>query len=105
MGDEDYVLTLSAKPEDQKVAHPLKGKHFVTKYPNFVLCGAQAIYYPTKALRNQAADYLTRYLTRGCGDDLIGRFARSYAALYATTQPLVSHIGAISCFEAEGLAR
>jgi hypothetical protein len=101
MGEEDYLLTLFLIPQKGEAVRPLKGKQLVRKYPTFVLHGAQAIYYPRKELRTKAADYLSNHLTDGCGDHLIGQFARSYANLYATTDPLVDHIGAISCFETE----
>jgi hypothetical protein len=99
MGDEEYILSLSVSRPTATEIRPLPGRHLVKRYPNFVLQGAQALYYPTRDLRNKVADYLTTNLKRGCGDDLIGRYARSHAALYATTYQLISHIGAISCFK------
>ena len=60
--------------------------------------GAQAIFYPSKAIRNEVAEYLTTNLTRSSGDDLIGKYARTFAALYSTKDVLVDHIGGISCF-------
>jgi hypothetical protein len=70
----------------------------VKRYPTFVLPGAQALFYPTKAIRNKVADFLQENLTRANGDELIGRYARTYAELYATRKVLVENIGGISCF-------
>jgi hypothetical protein len=98
MGDEEYILTISRALEDGEPVRLLSGKRLVRQYPNFVLMGAQALYYPTKTLRSKVADYLTKNLKGGCGDDLIGRYARSFADLYCTTDQLVTHIGGISCF-------
>jgi hypothetical protein len=98
MGDEEYVLSLFAPREDLDKARFVKGKSLVKQYPRFVLQGAQALFYPSKKVRNQVADYLQLRLRGGSGDELIGRFARAYAALYATKEPLVGNIGWISCF-------
>lgn len=98
MGDEEYILSLSAaKPELEK-ARLVTGKSWVKRYPTYVLQGAQALFYPTKALRNKVADFLQEKLRRGSGDELIGRYAREHAALYATREVLVENVGLISCF-------
>jgi len=98
MGDEEYILSLSAaKPELEK-ARLVTGKRWVKRYPTFILQGAQALFYPTKALRNKVADFLQEHLTRSNGDELIGRYARAHSALYATKEVLVEHVGWISCF-------
>jgi hypothetical protein len=101
MGDEEYILSLSAVEADLEKARLVTGKLLVKKYPTFNLQGAQALYYPTKALRNKVADFLQENFTRGNGDELIGRFARAQAALYATKEVLVEHVGGISCFQRE----
>ena len=56
--------------------------------------------FPDAAGRGAATrrDFLQQHLTRSNGDELIGRFARSHAALYATKDPLVDHVGFVSCF-------
>jgi len=101
MGDAEYILSLSAAKPDLAKARFVAGKQWVKRYPTFVLQGAQALYYPSKALREKVADYLQANLTQSNGDDLIGRYARSYAALYATRDVLVEHVGFISCFPRE----
>jgi len=98
MGDEEYVLSLFAASPDLEKARLVTGKRLVKRYPTFVLRGAQALFYPTKALRNKVADFLQENLTRSNGDELIGRYARTYAELYATKEVLVENIGGISCF-------
>jgi hypothetical protein len=98
MGDEEYVLSLFAGTPELEKARLLPGKRWVKRYPTFILQGAQALYYPTKAIRDRVADYLRENLTLACGDELIGRCARAYAALYATSEALVGNIGSISCF-------
>ena len=101
MGDEEYILSLcAAKPHLEK-ARLLAGKRWVKRYPTYVLQGAQALFYPTKALRNKIADFLQENLTRCNGDELIGRYARAHAALYATKDVLVENVGFISCFHQE----
>jgi hypothetical protein len=98
MGDEQYLLSLFAARDKLEAASLLEGKTLIKRYPIRYLCGAQAIFYPSKALRDAAARYLAVNLLRGCGDHLIGRYARASAALYATKDILVDHIGGISCF-------
>ena len=95
MGDEEYILSLFVAKQESNI---LKGKGWVKKYPQYVLQGAQALFYPTKALRNKVADYLQLKIATGSGDELIGRYARAYSALYVTVEPLVENIGLISCF-------
>jgi hypothetical protein len=96
---EEYVLSLFAAQPLLEQAPLVEGKTRIKPYPIRVLQGAQALFYPSRAVRCAAARYLTTYLGRSCGDRLIGLYARSYAALYATNEILVDHIGAISCFE------
>ena len=98
MGDEEYILSLFAAKPDLEKSRLVTGKRWVKRYPTFVLQGAQALFYPTKALRNQVADFLQENLTRSNGDELIGRYARAHAALYATKEVLVENIGFVSCF-------
>ena len=98
LGDEEYVLSLSAAKPDLEKARFVAGKRWVKRYPKFVLQGAQALFYPTTALRNRVADFLEENLTRSNGDELIGRCARAHAALYATKEVLVENVGRISCF-------
>ena len=98
LGDEEYILSLFAAKPDLEKARLLAGKRWVKRYPTFVLQGAQALFYPTKALRNKVADFLQAHLTRQNGDELIGRYARAHAALYATKDVLVENIGFTSCF-------
>jgi len=98
LADEKYVLSLFAAKPQLAAAPALEGKTRVKRYPIEVPQGAQALYYPTKATRLKVANYLTANLRKGCGDDLIGRWANAHAALYATSTILVSHIGGTSCF-------
>jgi len=101
MDDEEYILSLSAAKPDLEKARLVTGKRLVKRYPTYILQGAQALFYPTKALRNKVAEFLQEKLTRSAGDELIGRYARAYAALYASKEVLVEHIGSISCFPQE----
>jgi len=101
MGDEEYILSLLAATPELEKARFVAGKRFVKRYPTFILQGAQALFYPTKALRTKVADFLQENLTRSNGDELIGRYARAHAALYATKDVLVENIGFTSCFHRE----
>ena len=101
LGDEEYILSLSAGKPDLENARFVPGKRWVKRYPTYALQGAQALFYPTRALRNKVAEFLQEKLTRSAGDELIGRYARAYAALYATKEVLAEHIGSISCFPQE----
>lgn len=101
MGDEEYILSLTAAKPDLEKARLVAGKQWVKRYPTFVLQGAQALFYPTKALREKVADFLQAHLTRYNGDELIGRYARAHAALYATREVLVENVGFVSCFHQE----
>jgi len=101
MSDEEYILSLLAPQPDLENARLVTGKRWVKRYPTYILQGAQALFYPTKALRNKVADFLQGNLTRGQGDELIGRYARAWSALYATKEVLVENIGSISCFHEE----
>jgi hypothetical protein len=96
--DQEYVLSLFAATPHLEKAELLAGKQWVKEYPTCVLQGAQALFYPTKAIRHKVADYLQENLTLACGDELIGRCARAYAQLYATREALVRNVGATSCF-------
>jgi hypothetical protein len=62
------------------------------------LCGAQAIFYPTKALRTRVAEYVELKIRNGMNDQLIGAYAKQHSVLYNTTPVLVRHIGQVSCF-------
>lgn len=95
---EEYVLSLFTAPDLLEKAEPVAGKSLVRQYPIETLQGAQAIFYPQKSVREQVALFLRRNFTQGCGDDLIGRWARRYSNLYATRDPLVDNIGQVSCF-------
>ena len=101
MGTADYVLSLIAGKKVLERSRFVKGKLWVKRYPTFTLTGAQALFYPSKAIRRRVADYLEQHMGRGCGDHLIGQYARSYAALYATKEMLVKHAGGVSCFAME----
>jgi len=96
--DEEYVLSLFAAESDLKKAKLVAGKQWVKEYPTSTLQGAQALFYPTKTIRRKVANYLQNNLKYGCGDKLIGDYARSYMELYATKEALVQNIGAVSCF-------
>jgi hypothetical protein len=67
-----------------------------TLHTDAYLCGAQAIFYPNKAIRKAVAKYLLANLRAALSDDLIGRYAKKFAALYNTTPALVWHIGQVS---------
>jgi hypothetical protein len=97
--DERYVLSLFAAHELLAASSLVPGKTLIRHYPTRVLQGAQAIFYPSRAIRNEVADFLTSDMRNACGDELIGQYARSVGALYSTKNVLVSHIGAISCFQ------
>ena len=101
MGDEEYILSLSAAKPALEKARLVTGKRLVKRYPTYVLQGAQALFYPTQALRNNVADFLQENLTRANGDELIGRYARAHAVLYATKDVLVENVGFTSCFRQE----
>ena len=101
MGHEEYILSLLAAKTDLENARLVTGKRWVKRYPTFVLQGAQALFYPAKALREKVANFLQDNLTRGNGDELIGRYARAHAALCATKEVLVENIGFTSCFHRE----
>lgn len=101
MGDEEYILSLSAAKPELAKARFIAGKQWVKRYPTYVLQGAQALFYPTKALREKVAAFLQQHLTRSNGDELIGRYARDQAALCATKEVLVDNVGSVSCFHEE----
>ena len=98
MGDEEYIMSLCVSRLSLENVRFVKGKCLVKQYPGYKLQGAQALFYPAKALRYKVADYLLNNLRRASGDNIIGHYARAYAALYATKEPLVEDIGQISCF-------
>jgi hypothetical protein len=99
LGDEEYIMSLYTDPTGIEGAPAVRGTRLVKRYPTFDLVGAQALFYPTKALRSKVADYLQKNLVRATGDNLIGQYARAHAELYATADPLVENIGWISCFQ------
>src|SRR5215470_13553318 len=96
MDDEEYILSLFAAEAELENARLVAGKRRVKRYPTFFLQGSQALFYPTQTLRNKVADFLQENLTRGNGDELIGKYARAHAELYATKEILVDNIGLIS---------
>lgn len=98
LGDERYVLSLFAAHHQLEREPLLEGKRWIKRYPGPVLQGAQALYYPSRTVRLEAAAYLNQHRRRACGDDLIGRYARSSNKLYATREVIVDHIGEVSCF-------
>ena len=96
--NQEYVLSLFAAEHFLNDANFVPGKMLIKRYPTLTMQGAQAVYYPSKAIRHQVAEYLSTNLRRGCGDALIGQSARAFASLYSTKDVLVDHIGAVSCF-------
>jgi len=98
LAGEEYVLSLFAAEHKLARVPLLTGKERVKRYPGRTLNGAQAVYYPNKAIRIKVATYLEQNLRSACGDDLIGQYALMYAKLYATKEPLVENVGAVSCF-------
>lgn len=98
LAGEDYVLSLFAAVPDLERASLVEGKTLIKRYPIATLQGAQALYYPSRKLRGEAADYLRRRIGKASGDVLIGQYAMAQAALYATRNILVDHIGQVSCF-------
>lgn len=101
LGDEEYILSLFAAKPDLERARLVTGKQLVKRYPTYVLQGAQALFYPTRKLREKVAEFLQQNLTRANGDELIGRFARAHSALYATKEILIENLGYVSCFHQE----
>jgi hypothetical protein len=98
LGDEEYVLSLFADKHLLAKSPLVDGKTLIRVYPTFALQGAQALYYPTRAMRARVKSYLTVNMKKGCGDDLIGRCAQAEGALYSTATTLVGNIGGVSCF-------
>ncbi len=90
---DNYVLNLGQRSD------PSPGKRYATHTGEY-LCGAQAIFYPSKRLRNAVAKYIRENMGGGTNDLLIGIFAKRFAALYNTTPLLIGHIGQVSCFHA-----
>jgi len=91
IGHKDYVLNLG-QDRDQ-----VPGRRYAVHTDSY-LCGSQAIFYPSKRLRNDVAEYSMQNITSATIDQLIGRYGKQHSALYNTIPPLVSHIGDISCF-------
>ena len=89
---KDYVLNLGQGSEDADA-----GRRYAVHTGNY-LCGAQAIFYPNKPLRERVAGYLERRINYGLNDMLVGKYAKEFAALYNTVPVLVHHIGQISSF-------
>lgn len=96
-----YVLSLFAARHLLAKSSFIDGKTWIKEYPTSALQGAQGVLFPSRAVRLEASNFLKKNIARGCGDDLMGRYARQYAALYATREPLVNHVGAVSCFHAK----
>jgi hypothetical protein len=88
---EDYVLNLGQGCDQSP------SKRYATHTQSF-LCGAQGIFYPSKRLRIRIAKYVQENINGSTNDDLVGRFAKRFAALYNTTPTLIYHIGQVSCF-------
>jgi hypothetical protein len=86
--DKEYVLSLGQRRGQSP------DKRYATHTGSY-LCGSQAIFYPSKALRDRVAEYLDEKMTKGMADQLIGKYAKQYAALYNTTPVLIEHIGAV----------
>lgn len=91
IGDGDYVLSLGQGCDQSP------DKRYAVHTPRS-LVGAQAIFYPSRRLRTAVADYLDENIARGMNDNLVGQYAKRYAALYNTTPMLVGHIGQVSSF-------
>lgn len=89
----DYVLNLG------QGGYASPGQRYAT-HTQPHLCGAQGIFYPSKRLRNAVGKYVRENIGSSTNDDLIGRFAKRFAALYNTTPTLIGHIGQVSCFHA-----
>ena len=89
---QEYVLNLGQRSDQ------LPGKRYA-KHTQRYLCGAQGIFYPTKRLRLAIAQYVQENIAASTNDDLIGIFAKRFAALYNTTPVLIAHIGYTSCFQ------
>lgn len=87
----DYVLNLGQASE------PVPGKRYAPHTRPY-LCGAQAIFYPSKSLRNSIADYLGRNIGKATNDTLVGRYAKENCVLYNTCPRLIRHIGQVSSF-------
>lgn len=98
LGDQDYVLSLFADKPLLEQASLVDGKTWIKHYPMMDLQGAQAVYYPRREVRVMVAAYLRDHIGKACGDVLIGRCAKQRAALYATEDVLVDHIGQVSTF-------
>ena len=86
-----YVLNLGQGSD------PSPGKRYATHTRKY-LCGAQAIFYPSRPVRRAVAEYLQEKINNGLSDALIGTYAKKYAALYNTVPTLVGHIGQTSSF-------
>lgn len=88
---DDYVLNLGQGSDLSPV------KRYTT-HPGPYLCGAQGLFYPSKTIRKAVAKFLLKKIGAALSDELIGLYAKRYAALYNTNTPLVSHIGQVSSF-------
>jgi len=96
IGNESYVLNLG-QDDDQ-----LLELRYITHTQPY-LCGAQGIFYSHKRLRIAVAEYVERNARKGMNDELIGVYAKRYAALYNACPALVRHIGEISSFHTSDL--
>lgn len=88
---QEYVLNLGQRGDR------LPGKRYATHTQRY-LCGAQGIFYPTKRIRDAVAKYVQENIGASTNDELVGIFAKRFAALYNTTPILIDHIGQVSCF-------
>src|SRR3989442_15155521 len=88
---QEYVLNLGPRGDQPP------GKRYAT-HTQPGLIGAQGIFYPSKRIRNAVANYLQENIAASTNDDLVGKFAKRFVALYNTTPVLIEHIGQVSCF-------
>jgi hypothetical protein len=91
MPDPEYVLNLCLDGD------PSPDKRYSADTRRY-LVGAQALFYPTKALRSRVADFVEANMRRGMNDNLIGEYAKQHCALYRTNPKLAHHIGQVSSF-------
>ncbi len=101
IGHKDFVLNLGQErtPEGTHFQQPgvqLRKRRYSIHTQSY-LNGSQAIFYPSKSIRNAIVEYAEH--SHGIADALIGRYAKKYAALYNTTPALIAHIGDVSSFQ------
>jgi hypothetical protein len=87
---DNYVLNLAqrGRTDDKRYA----------EHTGAYLCGAQALFYPSRRLRRAVFEYVRENIGEGMNDDLIGRYAKAHAALYNIREVQVRHIGQVSSF-------